>query len=160
MGTVIPAVCAEAGIPGRVRPALTREVFMRTNLMWVFAVIAIICFAVAIVGMGSSSSHRWVEPFEEAGWLFFVGVVLVVYLGNRTPDISLSRYSGLEKMAWVIGVLSAALFIFAIIASATTAAAAHPTWIEAIELAGILLMLVLIIIVVTESRKSGRGGNE
>ena len=38
----------------------------------VLAILAVLCFVAAIIGMASNGSHRWVEPLQEAsgsGWL-------------------------------------------------------------------------------------------
>ena len=76
----------------------------------VLAVLAVLCFLVAIIGMAISGSHRWVEPLEELGWIFFVGCLLVLYLASA-PETTLNLQWA--KAAWAFGALSIALLLAA-----------------------------------------------
>lgn len=110
----------------------------------VLGVLAAIFFAIAIIGMATHGSHRWVEPFEEAGWLLFVGCVLALYLmARQAPEDAGPGARKWESAAWGFGALAVVLFVVAIISNA--AMATSESWVEAVELAGVLAMLVTII---------------
>jgi peptidoglycan/LPS O-acetylase OafA/YrhL len=108
------------------------------------AVIALIFFVVAIIGNAVSGSHRWVETFEEAGWIFFVATILVLYLEtDRVPAEEKPEYAKWVPVAWTFGVIAIALFLFALVAN--LAMSVQKSWVEAVELAGVVAMLVTIV---------------
>jgi hypothetical protein len=109
----------------------------------ILAVIALIFFVVAIIGNAVGGSHRWVEAFENAGWIFFVGTILVLYLMAGEPSEGDEAYARWSPIAWAFGGLAIALFLFALIIQASTVL--ERSWYEAVELAGVLSMLVTIV---------------
>lgn len=104
------------------------------------AVIALLCFVAAIIGMAISGSHRWVEPLEEAGWMFFTGCVLVLYLVVPSEGQLNQKW---VSAAWGLGALAIALLLAAFIAN--IAAQSYKYWFEAIETAGLVAMVMTII---------------
>lgn len=104
------------------------------------AVIAMLCFVAAIIGMAISGSHRWVEPLEEAGWMFFTGCVLVLYLVVPSEGQLNQKW---VSAAWGLGALAIALLLAAFIAN--IAAQSYKYWFEAIETAGLVAMVLTII---------------
>jgi hypothetical protein len=104
------------------------------------AVIALLCFVAAIIGMAISGSHRWVEPLEEAGWMFFTGCVLVLYLVVPSEGQLNQKW---VSAAWGLGALAIALLLAAFIAN--IAAQSYKYWFEAIETAGLVAMVLTII---------------
>jgi len=119
----------------------------------VLAVLAVLCFLVAIIGMAISGSHRWVEPLEELGWIFFVGCLLVLYLASA-PETTLNLQWA--KAAWAFGALSIALLLAAFIAN--IAAVTYRYWFEAIETAGVVAMLATVLCAITA--RGGWGGSK
>ena len=104
------------------------------------AVIAVLCFIAAIIGMATGSSTRWVEPLEEAGWMFFTGCVLVLFLAvPAETELNLKWV----KAAWGLGALTIALLLAAFIAN--IASVHYRYWFEAIETAGLVAMVLTII---------------
>ena len=112
----------------------------KRNLGNVLAAIALLCFIGAIIGMAMSASHRWVEPLEEAGWMFFTGCILVYYLVVPYEGELNQKW---VSAAWGLGALSIALLLAAFIAN--VAAAHYKYWFEAIETAGLVAMVLTII---------------
>jgi len=108
----------------------------------VLAVIAILCFIAAIIGMASNGSHRWVEPIEELGWMFFTGCVLVLYLMAEPPTEEPLNAKWVNA-AWGFGALAIALLLAAFIAN--VASTTYKYWFEAIETAGLVAMVLTII---------------
>lgn len=131
---------------------------MAKKATWVVGSCAIALFIIAIIGMATGSSHRWVEPVQQFGWVLLVVTVILWYLVNREPELVQQRYSTAGLIAWALGFASIALFVFAIIANATSSE--PKSWIEAVELAGVLAFLGLVIIVVTLRRKGEGKGSE
>ena len=124
----------------------------RRTLGNMLAVLAILCFIAAIIGMAISGSHRWVEPLEEAGWMFFVGCVLVLYLMVEPDSVEAENLNPKwATAAWAFGALSIALLLTAFIAN--LAAVIYRYWFEAIETAGLVAMVLTII-----SAVMARGG--
>ena len=123
---------------------------MIDRLKWVLALCTIVLFVVAIIGMFTSSSHRWVEPVQEAGWIFFVLLIVATYLLDRGPEYKGAAYTTPEKVAWGFAAAAIACMLVAIIAS--VASETRDSWVEAVETAGVLCNLVLILIVVTVRR--------
>lgn len=118
---------------------------MRRNLAYIIAIVAIILFVAAAVGMFSKSSFRWVEPLQEAGLLLFVGVVMLLYLVEDEEEYEESGRSSWRIAAWAFGVLAVTLFLIAIISNIAVTTSIQPRWIEAIEVLGELALLALII---------------
>lgn len=116
----------------------------------VLAVIALLCFVAAIIGMASNGSHRWVEPLEEAGWMLFTGCVLVLYLmaGPPTEEPLNAKW---VRAAWAFGGLALALLLIAFISN--LASQQYKYWFKAIETAGLVAMVLTII-----SAVMARGG--
>jgi len=127
----------------------------RRTLGNMLAVIALLCFVAAIIGMAISGSHRWVEPAEEAGWMFFVGCVLVLYLVVE-PDSAEAENLNAKwaNAAWAFGALSIALLLAAFIAN--LAAVTYRYWFEAIETAGLVSMAFTVICAVMARGGLGR----
>ncbi|MHB8894617.1 MAG: hypothetical protein ACYC99_05470 [Candidatus Geothermincolia bacterium] len=117
----------------------------------VLAVIALLCFITAIIGMAIGGSHRWVEPLEELGWIFFTGCVLILYLVVGPAEGAGPLRSSWANAAWAFGALTLALLITAFIAN--VAAVQYKYWFEAIDTAGLVCMVVTII-----SAVMARGG--
>lgn len=112
----------------------------------VLAVIAIVFFIVAIIGNASNGSHRWVEPCEQAGWIFFVGAVLVLYLETEPATSESEEDMKWVPLAWTFGGIAIVFFLFALVLNLVSSA--PHGWFEAIELCGTLAMLVTILAVV------------
>jgi uncharacterized membrane protein len=128
----------------------------RTALYVIFGLI-IVLFVITIAGQFTSGSQRWVEPAESAGWICFVVLVMGEYLLNRGPGLEGTGYSSLEKAAWACGGLSIALLAVSIIAFA--ASAVEKTWMEAVQLGGLLFMLGLVILsVYSRKLRDGEAG--
>ncbi len=123
---------------------------MIDRLKWVLALCTIVLFVIAIIGMSTNSSQRWVEPVQEAGWIFFIVLIVVTYLLDREPEHKGAAYTTPEKVAWGFAAAAIACMLVAIVAS--VASETRDSWVEAFEAAGILCNLVLILIVVTVQR--------
>lgn len=104
------------------------------------AVIALLCFVAAIIGMAMSGSHRWVEPLEEAGWMFFTGCVLVLYLVVPWEGELNQKW---VTAAWALGAVAIALLLASLVAN--LAAQQYKYWFEAIETSGLVFMVLTII---------------
>jgi predicted tellurium resistance membrane protein TerC len=115
------------------------------------AVAALTFFVVAIIGNAVGGSHRWVEPFEQAGWIFFVCSFLVLFL-LANPDAVDPLWS---RRAWVLGVIAILLFFIGIVINAVSAH--EKSWYEALEVAGSLFTLFAILAAITARRE--RPGN-
>src|SRR4030042_5827889 len=133
---------------------------MIDRLKWVLALCTIVLFVIAIIGMSPNSSQRWVEPVQEAGWIFFIVLIVVTYLLDREPEHKGAAYTTPEKVAWGFAAAAIACMLVAIVAS--VASEPRDSWVEAFEAAGILCNLVLILIVVTvqRGRKTEEAGGE
>jgi len=108
------------------------------------ALIAIVCIIVAIIGGLAGGSHRWVEPFEQAGWMFLVGCILVQYVVGDREQVETGKNSAqLRAAAWAFGALAIVLFAVGLIANASLVVPRR--WFEPVELAGILATLVTIV---------------
>ena len=116
----------------------------KRNIGNALAVIALLCFVAAIIGMAMNSgiggAHRWVEPFEAAGWMFFTGCVLVLYL-VVPPEGELDQKW--VSVAWAFGAVAIALLLVSFIAN--VAAQQYKYWFEAIETSGLVFMVLTII---------------
>ena len=123
---------------------------MIDRLKWVLFFCVFALFVASIIGMFSSSSPRWVEPVQEAGWIFFALLIVVTYLLDRKPEQKGAAYSTPEKVAWGFAAAAIACMLVAIVASA--ASETRGSWVEAVETAGTLCNLVLILIVVIVRR--------
>jgi len=123
---------------------------MIDRLKWVLAICTIVLFVIAIIGMFANSSQRWVEPVQEAGWIFLVLLIVVDYLLDRGPEYKGAAYTTPEKVAWGFAAAAIACMLVAIVAS--VASETRDSWVEAFEAVGILCNLVLILIVVTVRR--------
>lgn len=127
----------------------------RRTLGNALAVIAILCFVAAIIGMAISGSHRWVEPAEEAGWIFFVGCVLVLYLMVDPDSVEAENLNPKwANAAWAFGGLSIALLIAAFIANVVSLT--YRYWFESIETAGLVAMVITILCAVMARGTLGR----
>lgn len=96
------------------------------------------CWVVTIIGMIIGGSHRWTEPFQQLGWIFFIAGFLVLYLLTGREIIK----PRLANLAWLAGAVAIALFLVALIAN--VASEAFKSWFEAFEAAGSMAMLVSI----------------
>jgi phosphatidylglycerophosphate synthase len=112
----------------------------KRNIGNALAVIALLCFIVAIIGMAMSGSHRWVEPLEEAGWMFFTGCVLVFYLVVPWEGELNQKW---VSAAWVLGAVAIALLLASFVTN--LAAQQYKYWFEAIETSGLVFMVLTII---------------
>ena len=104
------------------------------------AIIALLCFVAAIIGMAMSGSHRWVEPVEEAGWMFFTGCVMILYLVVPSGEELNKKW---VKAAWALGGVAIALLLVSFIANLS--AQQYKYWFEAIETSGLVFMVLTII---------------
>ncbi len=108
------------------------------------ALLAIVFIIVAIIGGIAGGSHRWVEPFEQAGWMCLVGCILVLYLVVDSEQAEAGKNSAqLRTAAWVFGAVAIVLFAVGLIANGSLVVPRH--WFEAVELAGILATLGTIV---------------
>jgi cell division protein FtsW (lipid II flippase) len=105
-----------------------------------FAVIALVLFMVSLIGMVSNGSHRWVEPFQQAGWICFVIAMLVLYL--LTPEAA-DNDPMWANAAWVFGGLAILLFLSGMIVNAATVI--DRSWYEALEAGGSIATLLTIV---------------
>jgi hypothetical protein len=96
------------------------------------------CWAVTIIGMIIGGSHRWTEPFQQLGWIFFMAGFLVLYLLTGREIIR----PQLANLAWLAGAVAITLFLVALILNA--ASVVYKSWFEAFETAGSIAMLVSI----------------
>jgi FtsH-binding integral membrane protein len=95
-----------------------------------------VCWIVTIIGMIIGGSHRWTEPFQQLGWIFFIAGFLVLYLLTGREIIK----PQLANLAWLAGVVGIALFFVALIFN--VASEVYKTWFEAFEAAGSIAMMV------------------
>ena len=95
-----------------------------------------VCWIVTTIGMIIGGSHRWTEPFQQLGWMFFVTGFLVLYL-QTGREITKPR---LANLAWLAGAVAIGLFLVALILN--VASGAEKTWFEAFEAAGSIAMVV------------------
>jgi peptidoglycan/LPS O-acetylase OafA/YrhL len=123
---------------------------MIDRLKWVLFFCVFALFVASIIGMFSSSSPRWVEPVQEAGWIFFVLLLVMTYLLDRGPEYKGAAYATPEKVAWGFAAAAIASMLIAIIAG--VASETRDSWVEAVEMVGTLCSLGLILIVVTIRR--------
>lgn len=98
-----------------------------------------VCWIVTTIGMIIGGSHRWIEPFQQLGWMFFVAGFLVMYL-QTGREITKPR---LANLAWLAGAVAIGLFLVALILN--VASEAEKTWFEAFEAAGTIAMTVTVI---------------
>ena len=94
------------------------------------------CWVVTIIGMIIGGSHRWTEPFQQLGWIFFMAGFLVLYLLTGREIIR----PRLANLAWLAGAVAITLFLVALILNA--ASVVYKSWFEAFEAAGSIAMLV------------------
>ena len=94
------------------------------------------CWVVTIIGMIIGGSHRWTEPFQQLGWIFFMAGFLVLYLLTGREIIR----PRLANLAWLAGAVAMTLFLVALILNA--ASVVYKSWFEAFEAAGSIAMLV------------------
>lgn len=121
----------------------------------VFGAATIILAITAIIGMAVSGSHQWVQPVEEASWMMLVITVLSAYLlagpGPGKPQVVSKAW---RNSALAAGAVAIVLFIVALVTYATSAEPS--TWIESIELAGMLAMVVTVLSCVMATGGFGR----
>ena len=96
------------------------------------------CWIVTMIGMIIGGSHRWIEPFQQVGWIFFIGGFLVLYLRTGREIIR----PNMAKLAWGAGAVAITLFLVALILNA--ASVTYKSWYEAFEAAGSIVMLVTV----------------
>ena len=94
------------------------------------------CWVVTIIGMIIGGSHRWTEPFQQLGWIFFMAGFLVLYLLTGREIIR----PRLANLAWLAGAVAITLFLVALILN--VASVVYKSWFEAFEAAGSIAMLV------------------
>ncbi len=123
---------------------------MYRKLVWSLGAVAIACFIVAIIGLATSGSHRWVRPAEELGWIMFVSVVIIQYLVAPHSEVE-GGFTTLQMLAWGLGIVSIVLLLIALICNIVISGTT-PKWIEPIEAVGLLCALGLVLISI-----SGRG---
>ena len=97
-----------------------------------------VCWVVTMIGMFSGGSHRWIEPFQQLGWMFFIGGFLVLYLQTGREIIR----PQLANLAWWAGAAAIALFFVALILNAVSDI--PKSWYEAFEAAGSIAMVVTV----------------
>lgn len=112
-------------------------------------------FVAAIIGMAVQGSHRWVQPLEQAAWIAFILTVISLFLFAVPGKSKLRVVSEMwKRRALVAAVIATAIFIASLIAYAVSA---KPyAWIEALELAGILMMVATVISCVMATGGFGR----
>lgn len=101
--------------------------------------VTFVCWVITIIGMIIGGSHRWTEPVQQLGWMFFVAGFLVLYLltGRQItrPDLA--------SVAWFAGAVAIAFFGVALILN--VASLVYETWFEAFEAAASIAMVVSVI---------------
>jgi FtsH-binding integral membrane protein len=95
-----------------------------------------VCWVITIIGMIIGGSHRWTEPLQQLGWMFFVAGFLVLYL-QTGREITKPR---LANLAWLAGAVAIGLFLVALILNVTSEA--YKSWFEAFETAASIAMVV------------------
>lgn len=107
-----------------------------------FALLAVtgVCWIVTIIGMivGGDGYHRWAEPFQQMGWVFFIAGFLVLYL-KTGREIIRPKFA---SAAWIAGGVAIALFLATLVMNA--ASEAYETWFEAFEAGASIAMLVAV----------------
>ena len=94
---------------------------------------------VTIIGMAFGGPHRWSDPFQQLGWIFFIAGFLVMYMLTGR-EITRPR---LANLAWLAGVVSIVLFLVALIFN--VASDIYKSWFEAFEAAASIAMVVTVI---------------
>lgn len=97
-----------------------------------------VCWVVTITGMIAGGSHRWTEPFQQLGWIFFIAGFLVLYLLTGREVIR----PQLARLAWLAGAVAITLFLVALVLNASSVV--YKSWFEAFESAGSIAMLVTV----------------
>jgi membrane-associated phospholipid phosphatase len=97
-----------------------------------------VCFVVTIIGMIIGGSHRWTEPVQQLGWIFFIAGFLVLYL-QTGREIIRPKFANL---AWLAGAVAIALFSVALVLN--VASEVYKSWFEAFEAAGSMAMVVTV----------------
>jgi drug/metabolite transporter (DMT)-like permease len=97
-----------------------------------------VCWIVTTIGMIIGGSHRWTEPFQQLGWIFFIAGFLVLYLQTGREI----RNPRLANLAWLAGAVAVVLFLIALILN--VASEVSKTWYEAFEAAGSIAMVVTV----------------
>lgn len=95
------------------------------------------CWIVTFIGMIANGSQRWTEPFQQAGWIFFVAGFLVLYLMTGRDIVR----PNMAKIAYIAGTVSMLLFLVALILNASSD---FKSWYEAIETAASIAMLITV----------------
>lgn len=98
-----------------------------------------VCWVVTTIGIIIGGSHRWTEPFQQLGWIFFIAGFLVLYLMTGREIIR----PQLANLAWLAGAAAIAFFLVALILNVTSVV--YKSWYEAFEAAGSIAMPVTVI---------------
>ena len=98
--------------------------------------VTFVCMTVTIIGMIIGGSHRWTEPFQQLGWMFFIAGFLVMYLKTGREIIR----PQMANLAWLAGVIGMVLFLVALVLN--VASEAYETWFEAVEAVGTIAVMV------------------
>ena len=97
-----------------------------------------VCWVVTIIGMIIGGSHRWTEPVQQLGWIFFIAGFLVLYLLTGREIIR----PQLANLAWLAGAVAITFFFVALILNVVSVA--YKSWFEAFEAAGSIAMVVTV----------------
>lgn len=96
------------------------------------------CWVVTIIGMIIGGSHRWTEPFQQLGWIFFIAGFLVLYLLTGREI----KRPNMANLAWGAGAVAIVLFLLTLIFN--VASVAYKSWFEAFEAAGSIAMVATV----------------
>ncbi len=100
--------------------------------------VTFVCWVITMIGMFAGGSHRWTEPVQQLGWIFFIAGFLVLYLQTGREIIR----PNLANIAWWSGAAAMALFLVSLILN--VASEAFKSWFEAFEAAGSVAMVVAV----------------
>lgn len=96
------------------------------------------CWIVTIIGMFTNGSHKWTQPFQILGWIFFIAGFLVLYLLTGREIVR----PGFASAAWATGAMTIGLLAASLVIYATSSAL--EIWYEGLETVAYFVMLASI----------------